>query len=421
MVLFLCYYKSIETKPMKLRPHQQQSVLDLQNNKVGIVTYPTGGGKTIVGIADTIREFEKSEPQTVCVVAPRIILACQLSSEYLEHIKNARVLHVHSGKVQHYHTTKVKNIQDWTNIHKTHHKLIFCTYQSLRRIQESNIHINTYIMDEAHNSVKRSFHEHVKTASERSDRCFFFTATPKTSAVLSKPGMNDVDVYGKIISNVSAPELVEGGYILKPRVVAKTLEASIDSVAERDRNHLLEILDEQQINKMLVAVKSTKAMMAVLSETDFQEEIKDRGYSLMHITSQYGAYIDGKPVNREKFFQTLNVWGKDDSKKFIVMNHSILGEGINVSCLDAVCFMRSMDVVSMLQNIGRTLRLHPDDIVGMQNGTVIPGNLSTYLKPEGLVICPVYDKNTDVASRNVQEIVDKVFEQGELAVSEIKK
>jgi predicted helicase len=103
------------------------------------------------------------------------------------------------------------------------------------------------------------------------------------------------------------------------------------------------------------------------------------------------------------------------------MNYSILGEGINISCLDAVCFMRTMDTVSMLQNIGRTLRLHPSDVAGMQNGTVIPGNLSTYLKPEGLVICPVYNKNTDLASRNVQTIVDSVFEQGELAVAEIQK
>jgi hypothetical protein len=80
-----------------------------------------------------------------------------------------------------------------------------------------------------------------------------------------------------------------------------------------------------------------------------------------------------------------------------------------------------MDTVSMLQNIGRTLRLHPDDAAGMRNGTVIPGDLSTYLKPEGLVICPVYNKNTDVASRNVQTIVDSVFEQGKLAVAEIQK
>jgi len=406
---------------MKLRPHQNQTVQDLKHHNLGIITYPTGGGKTMVGIADTLREFEKTTPQTVCVVAPRILLACQLSSEYLEHIKNARVLHVHSGKVQHYHTTKTKNIQDWMEIHKNHHKLIFCTYNSLRRIQESNIHVNTYIMDEAHNSVKQSFHEHVKTASERADRCYFFTATPKTSAVLSKPGMNDVDVYGKIISNVPAPELVNNGYILRPRVVAKYLESAIDNVAERDCNHILEILDQENVNKMLIAVKSTRAMMAMLSETSFEEELKERGYSLLHITSQYGAYIDGKPVNREKFFRTLNTWGKMDSKKFVVMNHSILGEGINVSCLDAVCFMRSMDTVSMLQNIGRTLRLHPDDAAGMRNGTVIPGDLSTYLKPEGLVICPVYDKNTDVASRNVQSIVDTVFDRGELAVAEIKK
>lgn len=406
---------------MQFRPHQEKALDVMSKHSKGICVMPTGAGKTLVGIGDTLREFEKTEPQTVCVVAPRILLACQLSSEYLEHIKNVRVLHVHSGKVIHYHTTKVKNIQDWVEIHKNHHKLIFCTYNSLRRIQESGIKVNTYIMDESHNSVKRSFFEHVETASERSDRCFYFTATPKTSLTINKPGMNDSSVYGQVIAHVPAPDLVNGGYIIRPRVVAKTLESVIDNVAERDRNHLLEIIDEHQVNKILVAVKSTRAMMAMLSETDFAKELKERGYSLMHITSQHGAYIDDKPVNREKFFRTLNTWGKIDSKKFIVMNHSILGEGINVSCLDAVCFMRSMDTVSMLQNIGRTLRLHPDDAEGMKNGTVIPGDFSTYLKPEGLVICPVYDKNTDLASRNVQTIVDTVFERGELAVSEIKK
>jgi hypothetical protein len=44
-----------------------------------------------------------------------------------------------------------------------------------------------------------------------------------------------------------------------------------------------------------------------------------------------------------------------------------------------------------------------------------------YLKPEGLVICPVYDKVTAKSSNQVQVMVDKVFEDGELAVAEIKK
>jgi superfamily II DNA or RNA helicase len=403
-----------------LRTHQEKALAVLSEKRVGIVTCPTGAGKTIIGIADTMREFNKAEPQTICIVAPRILLACQLSVEYLEHIKNAKILHVHSGKVLHYHTTNIKNIQDWSEIHKKSHRLIFTTYNSLRRIQESGINVDTYIMDEAHNSVKKSFHEYVKLASTAANRCFFFTATPKTSATLKKPGMNDVDVYGKIIYNVSAPELIEKGYILKPRVVMKQMETT-DNVAERDCSHLLQILDEEGVNKILVAVKSTKNMMALIAETDFVTQLKDRNYSILHISSQYGAYVNGKPVNRERFFQVLNTWGKDDSKKFVVLNHSILGEGINLNCLDAVCFLRNLDTVAMLQNIGRTLRLHPEDIERMKSGELAPGDCMNYLKPEGLVICPVYDKVTNKSSNQVQVMVDKVFGDGELAVSEIKK
>ena len=47
----------------------------------------------------------------------------------------------------------------------------------------------------------------------------------------------------------------------------------------------------------------------------------------MMITSKTGAIIDGKKVNRDVFFDTLNEWGKEDGKKFVVIHHSILSEG----------------------------------------------------------------------------------------------
>ena len=36
--------------------------------------------------------------------------------------------------------------------------------------------------------------------------------------------MNDTEVYGQVLANIPAPELVEGGYILPPKVVVKQLE-----------------------------------------------------------------------------------------------------------------------------------------------------------------------------------------------------
>ena len=76
----------------------------------------------------------------------------------------------------------------------------------------------------------------------------------------------------------------------------------------------------------------------------------------MYITSKTGAIVDGKKIDREKFFETLNKWGKDSTKKFIVLHHSILSEGINVSGLDAALFLRNMDYITISQTIGRVIR-----------------------------------------------------------------
>lgn len=406
---------------MNLRPHQQRAVDVLEEKNVGIVSFSTGGGKTLVGIKDALREFQKEEPQTICVVASRKLLTCQLSHEYLQHINNVQVMHVHSqiDRFIHYRTTNPNSIHEWYEIHKDKHKIIFCIYNSLRRIIESGIKINTYVMDEAHNTVRPSIYEYVKIAKESSDRCFFYTATLKHN-YNNKPGMNDREVYGDVISHASAPELIQGGYILKPQIILQEYEYDTELPEQRDRAHLLHALDNYGVKKMLVSVKSTKAMMQMLTETDFQQELQNRGYSLMHITSLYGAHIDGSSVPREKFFRKLNEWGKDDDKKFVVLNYSILGEGINVSCLDAVYFMRSMDLVNMLQTIGRTLRIHPQDAAAMSNGELTPGDTANYLKPDGLVICPVYNKTTEKLSAQVRTVLDRVFDSGEIAIQVTK-
>lgn len=407
---------------VSFRPHQTHAIHCMSQNNCGIICLPTGSGKTLIGIGDVMNMFGNSdESKAICIVSPKILLACQLCSEYLEHIdSDVKILHVHTGKTSHYNTTNTKNIIDWFNIHKNSHKLIFSTYHSLRRIQESNVHIDTYIMDEAHNSVRRSFYEHVEVAKSRASRCFFLTATPKISKVPSKPGMNNKQVYGEIIYTLPATKLADEGYILKPKVVAKQIENNEDPI-KRDYEFIQKILEDEGVNKLLISVKSTKNMMSLFTETHFKNTLKDLGYSLLHITSQHGAFIDDKKVTRDKFFRILNAWGKERDKKFVVMNHSILGEGINVNCLDAVCFMRSMDVISLLQNTGRTLRLDPSDADGIKNGTVIPGDFSTYLKPEGLVILPVFDKSTKIIAEQIEAIMNSVFKDGELVYSEVTK
>ena len=401
---------------MKLREHQQKAVDVLREYNKGQIIVPTGGGKTMIAITDVVNRlqhlwnYDKNEkqfvePKTIVVVAPRILLAQQLSSEFLEFVTNAAVLHVHSGETHHDSTTDSEVIREWITSHWKEHRIIFTTYHSLHRVQEADVDVDTIYFDEAHNSVQKHFIGATEYYSMYAKRCYFFTATPKHSATPMKVGMNDEDIYGKVLINVPAPKLVNQGYILPPKVLIKEIDVPDDSrfTWERDCDHLISTIDETNVDKILICVRKTKQIVDLVSQTDYVNELVLRGYSLMYITSKQGAFIDGDKVDREKFFNTLNEWGRDKDKRFIVMHHSILSEGINVKGLEAALFLRNMDYIGISQTIGRVIRT---------------GDVT---KTYGLVVVPCYDRVGISTSRRVEAVVDTIFNKGLPAISTVKR
>jgi len=389
---------------MQLRPHQEQAVKAMLRNNKGQIIVPTGGGKTMCMIDDAMNEFSRSYMgQTIVVVAPRILLANQLSSEFLEFIDNAEVLHVHSGETHHYSTTNASRISVWSTKNAVNNQIIFTTYHSLHRVQESGIHVDTIYFDESHNAVQKNFIEAVEYFSIYAERSYFFTATPKHSLTPFKVGMNDTDIFGNVICQVPAPKLVKQGYILPPKVeVYKTRILDKDElVADRDNEQMIDAIDNLDKDKVLICAKSTKQIVALVSQTDFVKQLAVRGYSYMFITSKTGAVI-GEKVDRETFFDTLNEWGRND-RKFVVLHHSILSEGINVNGLEAVLFMRSMDYIGISQTIGRVIR---------------KGNAD---KVFGLVCIPVYSKVGISTARKVEAVVDTIFNKGQAATSVVTR
>ena len=414
---------STTTMQIQLRPHQQRATDAMLKYTKGIICAVTGAGKTLVGVADTMREFASETPKTVIVVSPRILLAEQLSHEYLEFITNAKVFHCHSGETHWESSTRPYEIKNWYENNKSFHKLIFTTYHSLSRLQVAGIEADAVHMDEAHNSIQKHFFPAVEYFSKTTKRFYSYTATPKNSNVIGKPGMNWSEIYGQIIVNVSGPEMVRGGYIVPPKVEVKQLPMvkGRQVIFDRDAENLMQTIDDYHVGKVLVCAKTTKQIIGLISETDFCKELEDRGYSWMVITSKTGAIIDGKKVDRELFFDTLNAWGKDNSKKFVVIHHSIISEGISVSGLEAVIFMRPMDVIQIAQSIGRIVRLHHDDAKGLRDGSIQPGALGQYTKSFALCIVPVFDKVGISTSRKVQSVVDMIFIKGEPACSAINR
>ena len=387
---------------IKLRPHQQRALDAMSKHKKGQIIVPTGGGKTMIMIQHAMRVSGK----TIVIVAPRILLAKQLRSEFLEHI-DCDYLHVHSGEKN--GTTNPDEIRRWEQYNYHRPKLIFTTYHSLNRVISSGIDIDCAYLDEAHNSVAKSFFRSVAACSKLSEHFYSFTATPRIARKHDR-GMNNTEVYGEIIENTPAPELIANGSIIPPKLVPFKTDSD-------DAENLLNTVDELQGDKILVSAPRIKRFVAMLYKTDLVNQLKERGYHVLHITSKYGAFIGEKKVDRETFFQALKDWGADKAKKFIVFHYKILSEGIDVRGLTHSILLRNLGIVEMAQTIGRVIRMDRQDTKSIQDGTLLAGNFRMYHKPCGFVSVPVPSNSNSKIVARLQKVTDSIFIEGVPPVS----
>ena len=407
---------------LTLRPHQQRMLDALQRADRGRLTCPTGGGKTLVMILDTLRRLQQADrPQTIVVVSPRILLSVQLYEEFFAELNgkvDVAVMHVHSGEVDCTSTTKIQEIQCHAAVcaAANTHQLIFTTYNSLRRINEAGIDVDTIYYDEAHNSVRRDFFKEVAAASLTAKQAYYLTATPKyRGGVIS---MNNTDVYGSELINVPAPELINNGSIIPPTILPHVVDIERHKsllAAENDREVLLDIvkkLDDDAAQKILVAAPNTRVLWALLTGTNVMQEFADRGYDVLHITSKHGAYVNKTKVGRQEFFDTLDTWGKDPSRKFIMFHYSILSEGINVPGLTHTILLRNLPVIEMAQTIGRVIRLDKRDAADIAGGKIPAGQLQFYRKRTGFVTVPVFTNYGKQTEKRLQRVVDSIFVKG---------
>jgi len=392
----------------------------MQETNKGRILVPTGGGKTLCMIVDAINAL-KSGPKTIVVVSPRILLANQLGVEFMDilgHQKN-HVMHVHSGETHYFSTTNSDKIALFNNVVRTTGEtcIIFTTYNSLNKVVSAGIDIDVMYCDEAHNSTRKDFFKSVAAASMIARRSYYFTATPRNNRDPHANGMNNTFVYGDVIERVPAQELIESGSIIPPTI--HTHETDIvrqkDTAAQVDSETVLSILDtldETNASKVLVAAPSTRVLWNMLTQSDVIQQLTDRGFEIMHITSKHGAYVNKTKVSREVFFDTLTRYGKDDNKKFLLFHYSILSEGINVPGLTHCILLRNLPLIEMAQTIGRVIRLHIDDIKDIQSGKIPAGQCQLYRKSTGFVTVPVHKNHGGAVKKRLQYVVDSIFKEG---------
>jgi superfamily II DNA or RNA helicase len=397
----------------KLRPYQDEALKVLQNHTKGVCVLPTGAGKTIIFMEDVRRRIlSHPTPLTIVIVAPKILLASQLASEFESHLNefsNIYYSHIHSGENG---TTDITEIKDSATVIQRlkYHHLLFTTYKSLPKILETGIKIDLAIFDEAHHSVLESNFVGVAQTSQTSKNTFFYTATPRDTR--DKKSMVNSNVYGGTIVSLSPKELVSNSYILPPRVEA--YEAH-----ETDDVNIIRFIDNIESNnpKILVAVPSTKVMMDLFTETPLLNELNDRKFNVLHITSKYGCIVNNVKKTRQEFFDELNRLGNDDTQRLIIFHHSIISEGISIDGMTHALLLRNLSIIEYIQTIGRILRLHKDDSLKLQSGEIEPGQYHLYKKPCGVIAFPSNDARGNKIQNRLQAIVNSLFVKGEIFVA----
>ena len=384
---------------ISLRPHQDSANVNMAEFNKGVVVMPTGSGKTYTMAADAARVFESTTDKTIVVVAPTIVLTNQLSREFLDIMDVKNVMHVHSGDTRHFTSTHHQDIWGWCQF-TTGHKLIFTTYHSLHRIQQSLINVDTIYFDESHNSVKRQWFDAVSYFSRTARRCYFFTASPKHSLTPDKPGMNNADVYGEVICEVPTTEMIREGYIVPPTLHTITTDKVVDGKypAEVDIANLIKSVGDHHLKSVLVSCKNTTQLYHITNSERFTTFCDDRDYTIYSISSKYGCFINKDKVRRDVMFKHM----RDNNGKFILFHIETCCEGINLPKLDGIVLLKKLSTIKMVQSIGRVLRLDDGKI-------------------EGKVILPLYSKYLKKTESPVMRMMESVYTQGATPIEYIRR
>jgi superfamily II DNA or RNA helicase len=399
---------------VEFRTHQTQALEVMDAHKKALIIAPTSAGKSFIIFGDIHKRMQSQENALFVIVSSRILLLQQLSNEFSKVINNANIVHMHSGETGKRKITDFLQLAYWAD--KTQGpKVIFVTYHSLHKIAKAELNIDSIYLDEAHNGAKKHFFESVKDTEKFCEHLYSFTATPRYHKDPTKNGNNNADVYGDQVYSVNAVQLINDGSILPPKTTPihiPEIRDKKEGAHERDYYTLMDcILNGDNTDRVLITCPSTKAMMALLSMTDFIKDLSENGYDIFHITSKYGAFHNNDKLKRTEFLKRIEDYGKEN-RKFVVMHYSILNEGWSNNSIQSSIFMRQQSIGATVQNVGRTLRLGHTDIERIRSGSLTPGDYENYEKPFGEIIIPVYRNHGSKIEEQVDSIVTEVFING---------
>lgn len=320
--------------------------------------------------------------------------------------------------------------------------VIITTYHSLMKL--SAINIDTIYCDEAHilatNSQKEDAIFRNNFNQIQAKNHFFFSATPKDLNGLRDDEtndsflMNNEEIFGKRVG-ITFAVAVAKGYIVEPiihLVRPADLEDSADEFgtledkvkfiqeafyAHRDYMRKRSAEPDKLGVKILIKCSSVTDEMwplfnLLVGTLPGVKICAGASVENIDVNIQGKHSIDNRNITkRDNYLKELQSLKSEEEA--IVLHFDILSEGINVSGFTGIMFLSGLllTITKILQNIGRTTRLHEldrqrliDKVIKVADCALFPQ--STWIKPCSAVIIPYWDSKSDETRRQIATIIN---------------
>ena len=418
----------------------------------GRFVVPTGGGKTRMiahAIAQSAEYGGKMDgaSNVHVVFVPRLLLLRQLVDEISGAIRNSKITTeieylafcsiLDEMKISDDAGNLTQEIRPTTNgaamsvaikdlMAKGKDVVIFVTYRSAKEFYRGVKDIcpvfDTMICDESHFATadsffKRHYDEFLPFWQECQARLkLFFTATERYSHSEFSRGLNNEEVFGKILTQINPLDLIKANVILRPRIhifnarEAKNLneaEMTFEVTTKASAYQITELFGigkpgRMPYGKVIIACSGRRQVNAVrkawVQYRQRMENLTGLEFDIYTSLSKEGRHINGVAVKADAFLKNI----RTSERNCLIFHIDTLSEGIDCSVIAGTIIMRKGMIVSkLLQTLGRVLRPFK----------IGEGLVDLFAKPFGVMTIPVINGD-ESELRDIRDIVIKVFAGG---------
>ena len=367
-----------------------KGILQSTTADAGIAIAPPAFGKTsvITAAIDYVANCFYSQSKTmarrttngVCLMlTPRLMLNEQQTIEIQSLNINSDKFPNHPKKVI---TFDSDNSLDVNNVirfieqcHASNfYPIVVSTYDSADKL--ASIPFDAIFCDEGHNVCSPQNFMAVMDVLSAEAKRVFITATPRIDYLGQGPigvnqrGMRNVQRFGKVVYSLSFKQAVKLGFIVPPR---KVFMHTFGKGMKKD-SHVLDII-VRTMNEMKLAMEDTPIPNKVIYvfESVAEIQILEANWELIkkltgaNIYTAYSADNSFK-INGEKLSGSGNKIKKEfihklktDKEDCILAHIDTMGEGVDVPGITGAIIFPIGDVIRIIQNLGRAMRLLPED------------------------------------------------------------